>query len=102
MKTKQLLLLALLAASPALAGASTSSHLADLAAQTGLSERQVQMVVGAHTAYAAYLTQYDWARQRMIRTLGPDRYMDMMAGGEIRLDNGRRFSLAMIEAGGGR
>ena len=102
MKTKQLLLLALLVATPALAGASPPSHLADLAAQTGLSVRQVQMVVGAHTAYAAYLTQYDWARQRMIRTLGSDRYLDMMAGGEIRLDNGRRFSLAMIEAGGGR
>ncbi|MFL6591843.1 MAG: hypothetical protein ACJ8GK_03940 [Luteimonas sp.] len=102
MKTKQLLLLALLVATPALAGASPSSHLADLAAQTGLSERQVQMVVGGHTAYAEYLTQYDWARRRMISTLGPERYLDLIAGDEIRLDSGRRFSLAMIGAGGAR
>ena len=102
MKTKQLLLLALMAATPALAGAGPHSHLADLATQTGLSERQVRMVVGGHTAYAEYLTQYDWARRRMVRTLGFDRYQHLMAGGDVVLDNGRHFSLAMLEAGGGR
>ena len=100
MKTKQLLLFALMTVAPCLAGAASHSQLSDLAAQTGLSERQVQMVVGGHTAYAEYLTQYDWARRRMISRLGPDRYVDLMAGGDIVLDNGRHFSLAMLEGGG--
>jgi hypothetical protein len=102
MKTKTLLLCALVAMAPGLAGATSHSKLTDLAAQTGLTERQVRMVVGGHTAYAEYLTQYDWARRRMIKTLGPDRYVDLMAGGDIRLDNGQRFSLAMLGLEGGR
>lgn len=100
MKTKQGLLCALMAVAPCLAGATPHSQLSDLAAQTGLSERQVRMVVGGHTAYAEYLTQYDWARRRMISRLGPDRYVDLMAGGTVVLDNGRHFSLAMLDGGG--
>ena len=84
----------LLAALPALAMAAPPvARLGDLAATTGLSERQVQMVVGGHTAYAEYLTQYDSSRRRFIRALGEQRYRELMAGREIVLDNGRHFAL---------
>ena len=83
----------LLAVVPALAvAAPPSTQIRDLSAATGLTERQVQMVVGAHTAYAEYLTSYDWARQRMIKVLGRQRYDDLVAGRAIQLDNGERVA----------
>jgi hypothetical protein len=84
----------LLAAAPGLAvAAPPSSEIRDLSAATGLTERQVQMVVGAHTAYAEYRTSYDWARRRMVQVLGPARYEELMAGRAIQLDNGERVAL---------
>lgn len=103
MKTKHALLLALLCAAPSLAAAAApQANLADLAQVTGLTERQVQMVVGAHTAYAEYLTQYDYARRQFIRALGSDRYVELMAGNDIVLDNGKHFALASLDAGASR
>lgn len=85
----------LLACAPGLAAAaSPAANLRDLAAATGLTERQVQMVVGAHTAYAEYRTSYEWARQRFVKALGRERYEQIMAGREIVLDNGQRFAVA--------
>jgi hypothetical protein len=85
---------ALLAAVPALAmAAPPSTQIRDLSAATGLTERQVQMVVGAHTAYAEYLTSYEWARRRMVQVLGQARYQDLMAGRAIQLDNGERVAI---------
>jgi hypothetical protein len=83
----------LLAAVPAFAmAAPPSTQIHDLSAATGLTERQVQMVVGAHTAYAEYLTSYEWARRRMVEVLGQSRYEDLMAGRAIQLDNGERVA----------
>jgi hypothetical protein len=70
-----------------------ATEVSDVAGATGLTERQVQMVFGGHTAYAEYLTSYEWARHRVIRVLGAERYNDLMAGHEIVLDNGRRVAL---------
>lgn len=70
-----------------------ATQVSDLASATGLTERQVQMVFGGHTAYAEYLTTYDWARHRVISVLGAQRYNELMAGHEIVLDNGRRVAL---------
>ncbi|HZV23707.1 MAG TPA: hypothetical protein VFF93_08065 [Luteimonas sp.] len=90
-KTKACVIL--LAVVPGLAAAAPpSTQIRDLSAATGLTERQVQMVVGAHTAYAEYLTSYDWARQRMIKVLGRQRYDDLVAGRAIQLDNGERVA----------
>ena len=102
MKTKHALFLALLCAAPSLAAAGQTATIADLAQVTGLTQRQVQMVVGAHTAYAEYLTQYDYARRQFIRALGSDRYVELMAGNDIVLDNGKHFALASLEAGAPR
>jgi hypothetical protein len=54
------------------------------------------MVVGNPTAYAEYLTQYDWARHRMQQVLGAQRLDDLMAGREIRLDDGRTVAIAQL------
>ena len=85
----------LIACAPGLAAAaSPAANIRDLAAASGLTERQVQMVIGAHTAYAEYRTSYDWARQRFVKALGKDRYDELMAGREIVLDNGQHFAVA--------
>jgi hypothetical protein len=83
-----------LALAPGLAFAGSPLQIRDLAAATGLNERDVQMVLGAHTAYPQYLTKYDWARRRFVSVLGQDRYEDLMAGREITLDNGIRVAIA--------
>ena len=69
------------------------AQISALAAATGLSERQVKMVVGGHTAYSEYRTSYDWARRRFVQVLGVRRYNELMAGGEIALDNGQRVAM---------
>ena len=83
-----------LALVPGLVLAGSPTQIRDLAAATGLNERDVQMVVGAHTAYPQYLTRYDWARRRVISVLGSERYKELMAGREIQLDNGIRVAIA--------
>ena len=94
MKRRLTICLLLCAVIPGLAAAAGPRlELGDLAAATGLTERQVQMVVGAHTAYAEYRTSYDWARQRFVRALGVQRYNALMAGREIRLDDGQRVAV---------
>ena len=77
---------------PGLALAGSPTQVRDLAAATGVSERQVQMVVGARTAYAEYRTSYDRVEARFIKALGEERYRDLMAGREIVLDNGVRVA----------
>jgi hypothetical protein len=86
-------LLAFALAVPGLALAGASLSIRDLASTTGLSERQVQMVLGGRTAYAEYRTSYDRVERHFIEALGEDRYRDLMAGREIVLDNGARFAL---------
>ena len=92
MKRKfEICLLALaLTTGPALAG--SSLQIRDLAAATGLSERQVQMVVGGRTAYAEYRTSYDRVERHFVKALGEERYRELMAGREIVLDNGNRVA----------
>lgn len=51
-----------------------------LARETGLSTRDVKMVLGARTGYAEYLASYDQTRKRFVRAVGKARYRDLMAG----------------------
>ena len=97
---KRLLSLALLAALPFAASAAShgnSANIDDLARLTGLTPRMVQMVVGNPTAYAEYLTQYDWARHRMQQVLGAQRFDDLVAGRAIRLDDGRMVAIEVAQ-----
>ena len=95
MKRKLETCLLALALVPGMALAGPPTQIRDLAAATGLNERDVQMVMGAHTASPQYLTRYDWARRRVVNTLGEERYRDLMAGREIMLDNGIRVAIAI-------
>ena len=93
---KRLFSLALLATLPGAVLAAPHGNTAsieDLARVTGLTPRLVQMVVGSPTAYAEYLTQYDWARHRMQHVLGAQRLDDLVAGRTIRLDDGRQIAI---------
>jgi hypothetical protein len=94
MKRKLEICVLALALIPGLALAGSPTQISELAAATGLNERDVQMVMGAHTAYPQYLTRYDWARRRIVSVLGTERFDDLMAGREIRLDNGTRVAIA--------
>ena len=95
MKRKFKVCLLALALAPGLALAGSPLQIRDLAQATGLNERDVQMVIGAHTAYPQYLTRYDWARRRFVNALGQERYQDLMAGREITLDNGIRVAIVV-------
>ena len=92
MKRKLETCLLALALTPGLALAGSSLQIRDLAAATGLSERQVQMVVGGRTAYAEYRTSYNRVEKRFVEALGEGRYRDLMTGREIVLDNGVRVA----------
>ncbi len=62
---------ATLFAASAHAGGSPSS-LQSIAAESGLTVRQVQMVLGAHSAFAEYRTSFDRCETKLIRTYGAD------------------------------
>ena len=97
---KRLLPVLLLAALPLAATAAPPGHatdIDDLADITGLTPRLVQMVVGNPTAYAEYLTQYDFARHRMQQVLGSQRFEELIAGRPIRLDDGRRVAIEVAQ-----
>ncbi|QNP41566.1 hypothetical protein [Lysobacter solisilvae (ex Woo and Kim 2020)] len=97
MKTKFSIVVLSLTLAPgvALAGQGAVLEVKDLAEATGLSSRQVQMVLGARTAFAEYRVCYDRVAARFERSLGSQRYQDLMAGREITLDNGVRIHLAV-------
>jgi hypothetical protein len=50
-----------------------------IAAETGLTARQVAMVLGPSTAYPEYLTSYDWVSTRLYKALGEQRYEELRA-----------------------
>jgi hypothetical protein len=79
-------------AAPAMA-ANPTLRVDDIAAATGLTRSEVQMVVGARTPHPEYFTSYDRSQRRMVQVLGKERFRELMAGREIVLDNGQRLAL---------
>lgn len=69
-------LLALLIASPA-AWAQDRITLEDVAQETGLSVRQVKMVLGPSSAYPEFRTSYHRAKAQLIRAYGQDGAEDL-------------------------
>jgi len=65
-----------------------------LAAETGLSVSEIQMLTGARTPHMEYMTSYARAERRLVRTLGEERARALLSGREVRLDNGVRMRLA--------
>jgi hypothetical protein len=56
-----------------------------LARETGLSERQVRMVIGPRSGYAEYRLNFDRKQKEFREALGDDRYQDLIAGRPIML-----------------
>lgn len=77
MKTRLtfLFVVALAAAAPALA---KKNNVEELAAASGLTTREVQMVLGTRTAFAEYRTSFNRARKQLIEAVGPERYREAL------------------------
>lgn len=68
------------------AGVAAQDNVIDaLSQETGLSARDVKMVLGARSGYAEYLASYDQTQKRFVRALGKPRYRQLMAGRRIEL-----------------
>ena len=72
-----LLLLASFSIAPGFAVAA-KSVVDELAAQSGLSKRQVQMVLGARSAFPEYLTSFHRVQKRLIEAVGRERYQELV------------------------
>ena len=67
-----------------------------LAAETGLTENRVRMVVGPHSGYAEYRVTFNRSQRQFRNALGEERYNDLMAGRRIQLDDQQASSLASV------
>jgi len=76
------LILAPLALASGLACAAHATP-ADIAAETGLTPREVSMVLGSSTGYAEFVTGYERAYARLHRALGDERMARLLAANGI-------------------
>ncbi len=82
MKARHLALaLATLFSANAFAGEDIIGALAD---QTGLTERQVKMVVGPRSSHAAFLASYDQVQRQFVNAVGAERYKELLARRDAR------------------
>jgi hypothetical protein len=58
---------------------------ADIAAESGLTTREVSMVLGSSTGYGEFVTAYSRAYTRLHRALGDERMQQLMAANGISL-----------------
>lgn len=89
-----LLAVVLTAAAPAFAG---DSAVSELAKYTGLSERQVLMIVSNKTPYAEYRTSYGHSLAQFKRALGKERAETLIAGGTIVLERRPEVRVAALD-----
>lgn len=54
-----------------------------LAQASGLTQRQVQMVLGTRTAFAGYVASYDAVDRHFWRAIGPEIYQHLKSQGEL-------------------
>lgn len=92
-------IIALIVASAFSAGASAQDDvIGALSRETGLSVRDVKMVLGARSGYAEYLAPYDQTHKRFVRALGKPRYLELMAGRRIELlQPGQRLAYVEVK-----
>lgn len=68
-----------------------------LAQVSGLTPRQVQMVLGTPTAFAGYAASYDFADRRFRRAVGPEIYQHLKTQGELSAQDVQNLT-AMVNA----
>jgi hypothetical protein len=87
MKAKlAVLVLALAAMSPV--HAANYVDLEQLASETGLTVRKVQMILGTRTAFAEYPYTYQRSVAKFRRALGDENYHRLLSGQPVKLSNG--------------
>lgn len=69
-----------------LAAQATEDPIALLARQSGLSERQVRMVIANGTAYGEYRTYYVRAKQQLVKAIGESNYQRLVDGRSFQLE----------------
>lgn len=82
---------------PAFAGDDPCKQLAQ---ETGLSERKVNMILGNRTSFAEYTYTYDRSVAKLRRAIGGDRYDHLMNRGELisaSVDTKARALLAVLD-----
>ncbi len=72
-----------------------------LSSATGLTERQVKMVLGNRSAYAEYQTEYDAADRSLRKALGPEIYQRVKFRHELSPQDVQKLT-AMANAHNGR
>ena len=78
------LMAAVLAIAPLAAHADDT--VAQLSRETGLSERNLRMVLGARTPYAEYRTQFDRVSWTLKRAVGNENYRRLLNGEQVVLE----------------
>ena len=58
--------------------AASEDIIGELADQTGLTARQVKMVVGPRSGHAAYLASYDQVQRKFVASVGQERYQELL------------------------
>lgn len=94
MKTRTaLIVLAMAAATPAYA----ADMVEVLAEETGLSERQVQMLVGNRTPFIEHRYNYGRSLAQFKRALGKERAEQLIAGETVVLERRRGTRVATLD-----
>ncbi|MFD0739262.1 hypothetical protein ACFQZQ_08225 [Lysobacter koreensis] len=89
------LLLAIAAAAPAYAADNVVEQLAH---DSGLSVRKVQMILGNRTSFAEYPYTYQRSLEKFQARIGKENYNQLMAGQPIKLRNGAEVTRALVIA----
>ena len=92
------LMAAVLAVAPLAAHADDS--VAQLARETGLTERNVRMVLGARTPYAEYRVMYSRVERQFKRAVGEHNYDRLMRGESIVIERTRAQEAVAARAAG--
>lgn len=94
MKTRTaLIVLAMAAATPAYA----ADMVEVLAEETGLSERQVQMIVGNRTPFIEHRYNYSRSLKQFKRALGEELAQQLIAGETVVLERRREARIATLD-----
>lgn len=87
------LVVAIAAVAPAYAADNVVEQLAE---DSGLSVRKVQMILGNRTAFAEYPYTYQRSLEKFQAAIGKDNYHRLMAGQPIKLSNGAEVTRTLV------
>ena len=99
MKARRMILALVVAATFSGGAVAQDDVIGALSRETGLSVRDVKMVLGARSGYAEYLASYDQTQKRFVRALGKERYRELLDGRRVELlEPGQRVAFVEVQA----